>query len=60
MKKIVTLFMFAATLTLAGCDNFELEDYLPNGKRRCQAITKKHTQCQRAAEDGSMYCWQHQ
>jgi hypothetical protein len=27
---------------------------------RCQAITKKGTQCTRTAQPGSSYCWQHQ
>ena len=27
---------------------------------RCQAITKKGTQCKRNAEPNSIYCWQHQ
>lgn len=26
---------------------------------RCQAITKKGTQCSRTAKAGSSYCWQH-
>lgn len=26
---------------------------------RCQAITKKGTQCKRSAKPGSKYCWQH-
>lgn len=26
---------------------------------RCQAITKKGTQCKRTASPGSKYCWQH-
>lgn len=26
---------------------------------RCQAITKKGTQCSRKAKPGSKYCWQH-
>lgn len=26
---------------------------------RCQAITKKGTQCKRSAQPGSRYCWQH-
>lgn len=26
---------------------------------RCQAITKKGTQCKRSASSGSSYCWQH-
>lgn len=26
---------------------------------RCQAITKKGTQCSRKAKPGSSYCWQH-
>ena len=26
---------------------------------RCQAITKKGTQCKRNASEGSIYCWQH-
>ena len=59
MKKLIALFIFAASLTCAGCDKFELEEYLPNGQRRCQAITQKDTQCKRAAEDGYDYCWQH-
>lgn len=29
----------------------------PSG--RCQAITKKGTQCSRKAKPGSQYCWQH-
>lgn len=32
-----------------------ISDY--NG--RCQAITKKGTQCKRTAKPGSKYCWQH-
>ena len=31
-----------------------------NSSGRCQAITKKGTQCKRNAEPGSIYCWQHQ
>ena len=27
---------------------------------RCQATTKKGTQCKRTAQSGSRYCWQHQ
>jgi methylphosphotriester-DNA--protein-cysteine methyltransferase len=27
---------------------------------RCQATTKKGTQCKRNAKKGSKYCWQHQ
>jgi SMC interacting uncharacterized protein involved in chromosome segregation len=26
---------------------------------RCQAITKKGSQCKRSASSGSSYCWQH-
>lgn len=26
---------------------------------RCQATTKKGTQCKRSAQEGSQYCWQH-
>jgi micrococcal nuclease len=29
------------------------------GSGRCQAITKKGTQCKRSARAGSSYCWQH-
>ena len=29
------------------------------GGGRCQAITKKGTQCKRRAKAGSRYCWQH-
>lgn len=27
--------------------------------QRCQALTKKGTQCKRNAQAGSIYCWQH-
>jgi len=30
-----------------------------NKSIRCQAITKKGTQCKRQAEAGSVFCWQH-
>ncbi len=29
------------------------------GSWRCQAITKKGTQCKRAAQSGRRFCWQH-
>lgn len=32
---------------------------LKNKPTRCQAITKKGTQCKRQAEAGSVFCWQH-
>lgn len=32
----------------------------PVSPGRCQAITKKGTQCSRNAQAGSSYCWQHQ
>ena len=32
----------------------------PAAAGRCQAITKKGTQCSRSAQAGSTYCWQHQ
>lgn len=32
----------------------------PAAASRCQAITKKGTQCSRSAQAGSSYCWQHQ
>jgi hypothetical protein len=32
----------------------------PADAGRCQAITKKGTQCSRRAQAGSHYCWQHQ
>lgn len=42
----------------------EFGDYLRLGRKtsnvRCQAITKKGTQCKRFAQKGSKYCWQHQ
>ncbi len=31
----------------------------PSDPTRCQAITKKGTQCKRNAKTGSSYCWQH-
>ncbi len=30
-----------------------------NSSERCQAVTKKGTQCKRKAQPGSNYCWQH-
>jgi hypothetical protein len=33
---------------------------VPVSSGRCQAITKKGTQCSRKAQPGSSYCWQHQ
>lgn len=30
-----------------------------NSSGRCQATTKKGTQCKRKAQPGSDYCWQH-
>ena len=33
---------------------------LPASPSRCQAMTKKGTQCSRRAQAGSTYCWQHQ
>jgi micrococcal nuclease len=32
----------------------------PASPGRCQAITKKGSQCSRRAQAGSSYCWQHQ
>ena len=32
----------------------------PAASGRCQALTKKGTQCSRRAQTGSKYCWQHQ
>lgn len=33
---------------------------VPTTSLRCQAITKKGTQCKRNAQSGSSFCWQHQ
>lgn len=33
--------------------------YVDTYSGRCQAITKKGTQCKRTAKAGSKYCWQH-
>lgn len=35
------------------------KDYVPQTTKRCQAFTKKGTQCKRNAKPGSNYCWQH-
>lgn len=40
--------------------NVELKTLTADNKPTCQAITKSGTQCSRAAEAGSNYCWQHQ
>jgi micrococcal nuclease len=32
----------------------------PTAAGRCQAITKRGTQCSRSAQAGTSYCWQHQ
>jgi hypothetical protein len=38
----------------------EVERAVPATRTRCQATTKKGTQCSRSASAGSSYCWQHQ
>lgn len=58
MKKLLALF---AVAIMSSCENDTviLQEYLPDGSPRCQAITQEGYQCKRAAEDGSIYCWQH-
>ncbi|HEX7903852.1 MAG TPA: DUF5763 domain-containing protein [Chitinophagaceae bacterium] len=49
-------------INLIGSDNNSSNNSVSTGTvrqtNRCQAITKKGTQCKRAAEDNG-YCWQH-
>lgn len=60
MKKLFALFILCFAATFLSCESgVEVEDYLPDGRRRCQAITQEGYQCKRAAEDGRIYCWQH-
>lgn len=60
MKKLFALLILCATATFSSCEkSVVIEEYLPDGRRRCQAITQEGYQCKRAAEDGSRYCWQH-
>ncbi len=53
MKKNLRLFMrlLLLMLILLGAENAY--------SQRCQAVTKKGTQCKRNAQAGSVYCWQH-
>jgi hypothetical protein len=53
MKKNLRLFMriLLLILVLLGAENAY--------SQRCQAVTKKGTQCKRNAQAGSIYCWQH-
>ena len=60
MKKLIAIILLCAAATFSGCGSgWENEAYLPDGRRRCQAITQEGHQCKRAAEDGIDYCWQH-
>ncbi|MBN2037291.1 MAG: thermonuclease family protein [Chitinispirillaceae bacterium] len=44
----------------SGSQNIQSQPYTqPSGGGRCQATTKKGTQCKRMAKPGSNYCWQH-
>jgi micrococcal nuclease len=47
------------TRSRAGASEPNLERSPPAGSGRCQAITKKGTQCKRSARAGESYCWQH-
>jgi hypothetical protein len=53
MKKNLRLFMrlLLLALILIAAENAY--------SQRCQATTKKGTQCKRNAQAGSVYCWQH-
>jgi micrococcal nuclease len=43
----------------AGSPSRSYQRSQPSSSGRCQAITKKGTQCKRNARPGSTYCWQH-
>ncbi len=58
MKKLFALLILFSAASFSGCESGS-EDYLPDGRRRCAAITQDGHQCKRAAEEGSIYCWQH-
>jgi len=53
----------AATPTPASASSIATPTAAPRAKAvesdRCQATTKKGTQCSRKAKAGSRYCWQH-
>ncbi len=38
----------------------ELEEYLPGGDPRCQAVTDDGEQCRNKAGEDSIYCWIHE
>ncbi|MBU2445355.1 MAG: hypothetical protein KJ666_07245 [Bacteroidetes bacterium] len=40
-------------------ENIKSKSTTPQSTGRCQAITKKGTQCSRNAKPGSIFCWQH-
>lgn len=50
MKQLLVILMMALVLPVAAQNQV---------KERCQAITKKGTQCKRNAKEGMKYCWQH-
>lgn len=65
MKKLLVLIL-ALIVSFGACAKInEISLNKENGKEvlvsseRCQAITKKGTQCKRKAAEGSNYCWQH-
>ncbi len=45
--RVILLFVLLASVSLNAYS------------QRCQATTKKGTQCKRQAQEGSVYCWQH-
>ncbi len=45
-------YIFAVALVLFLCANVYAQ--------RCQATTKRGTQCKRNVQSGSVYCWQHE
>lgn len=64
MKKLLFIFTILLMFTGIAPKVYSLETIASNYSEvidggRCQATTKKGTQCKRNAAEGSDYCWQH-
>ena len=60
MNRILLLNLkFKKKSTINEKENIKSKSTNPQSTGRCQAITKKGTQCSRNTKPGSIYCWQH-
>lgn len=60
MKKLITMFLFClmANVSFSGYANESIK-HVHSKSKQCAAVTKKGKRCKRNAENGSIYCWQH-